>query len=524
MNPNKTHNDSSTNTVKCIKCGGYDFEYDTYFNEYICKNCGWVQPKKGENKFKCKTCGFVAFNIDNAVAPEKICLGCGNPMGAEPVVAKKQEHKKTLIADCGRRLHRVQMNEDGDIDEASQGLFLRAIDEDDASAVHWLISSGVHPDSNIGFTGTPLMAVAVFGQLEVAKTLIEAGANVNLADDKGETALSLALAAACNPPEEDEEADEDEEANAAFWQQAFLGPHVQIARLLLQSGARVDTTNDFINRFFMVCCSSQGCTELVKTLLDHGADVNARDAVSSTPLMYAMSEPEIFRLLLERGADVTLQCDVEITVLDVLLCEKKLDLAQLVVDHGADVNERNYYLTRAVEDGEVDVVQFLLRNGADANQTNDEGESPSYLARLHDHRDIALLLRQAHGLPKIEASIAKNTPTPTQVSRQTTLFVRCPFCSTKNRIPSDRVGQRAKCGSCGQIISEAKRQNNCKLCNLHVSDGIHLSNGEIIHKSCLESIQAQEENVKNDIHEKQEKLKNLQSVHLNRGWIGFKLK
>lgn len=30
-----------------------------------------------------------------------------------------------------------------------------------------------------------------------------------------------------------------------------------------------------------------------------------------------------------------------------------------------------------------------------------------------------------------------------------TLIVSCPQCSTKNRVPQDKVGQEAKCGNCG---------------------------------------------------------------------------
>ena len=26
----------------CIKCGNKNFEYDEYFNEYSCKDCGWI--------------------------------------------------------------------------------------------------------------------------------------------------------------------------------------------------------------------------------------------------------------------------------------------------------------------------------------------------------------------------------------------------------------------------------------------------------------------------------------------------
>jgi len=43
----------------------------------------------------------------------------------------------------------------------------------------------------------------------------------------------------------------------------------------------------------------------------------------------------------------------------------------------------------------------------------------------------------------------------------------------------------------------------CKICRKSVFDGIYLSNGGMIHESCLESIQAKELEIKSEIHEKQ---------------------
>jgi len=307
-----------------------------------------------------------------------------------------------------------------EISEAEQDVFLHALDKNDADAVRCLMSSGVHPDSELGIGCSPLTAAATAGQLEIAELLIENGANVNLVEADGDTPLALALAAACDQREDDDvDAEENEAADAAAWQAVLSGPHVQIAKLLLKAGAKADTTNAFINRFFMTCCR-EGSVSLVRTLLEHGADVNAKDDINMTPLMYAMSQPEVFRLLLDRGADVNIQCDLGVTVLDVLLGDRRLDLAQLVIDHGGDVNERNYYLTRAAADGEMDVVRFLLRNGADPEQVNDEGETASSLARLHGHRDIALVLREARGLPEVEAVAARDVSSAPEAMRQRT--------------------------------------------------------------------------------------------------------
>ncbi len=46
----------------------------------------------------------------------------------------------------------------------------------------------------------------------------------------------------------------------------------------------------------------------------------------------------------------------------------------------------------------------------------------------------------------------------------------------------------------------------CKLCREAVSNGISLSNGEMIHESCLNSIQIQELEIRNEIITQQDKL------------------
>ena len=36
----------------CVKCGSLEFEYDDYFNEYVCGNCGWTTTEKPNGEIK----------------------------------------------------------------------------------------------------------------------------------------------------------------------------------------------------------------------------------------------------------------------------------------------------------------------------------------------------------------------------------------------------------------------------------------------------------------------------------------
>lgn len=35
----------SEEITECVKCGGRNFEHDSYWDEYNCENCGWTSKK-----------------------------------------------------------------------------------------------------------------------------------------------------------------------------------------------------------------------------------------------------------------------------------------------------------------------------------------------------------------------------------------------------------------------------------------------------------------------------------------------
>ena len=104
------------------------------------------------------------------------------------------------------------------------------------------------------------------------------------------------------------------------------------------------------------------------------------------------------------------------------------------------------------------------------------------------------------------------------------LLITCPFCMTKNRLPLDRIGQRAKCGACGQYITEARKvPSECRLCNRKISAGVHLSDGGIVHQSCMESIQEICEQTESEVSTQHEQAKRLRSELERRERIVFKI-
>ena len=93
---------------------------------------------------------------------------------------------------------------------------------------------------------------------------------------------------------------------------------VEVAKLLLEHGANVNFQEDNeVGNTPLICAAKQsyGDIEMMKLLLEHGADVNLQNKRGKTPLMYAGAFFEPASLLLEHGADMNIKDNKGNTVL-----------------------------------------------------------------------------------------------------------------------------------------------------------------------------------------------------------------
>ncbi len=169
-----------------------------------------------------------------------------------------------------------------------------------------------------------LLAAARDGQVEVVRSLLEDGANVNAARGDGLTALHLAAEAGHRAVAEALVA-----AGAAVdagtriggytpLQMAARGGHGGVALHLLEAGAdpNARTTNSGVTALHLAAGATGG-EPAVAALLDHGADPNARESsAGQTPLIFAAAANRAAAVtaLLAAGADP----GITTTVVDVL--------------------------------------------------------------------------------------------------------------------------------------------------------------------------------------------------------------
>ncbi|HEU4754180.1 MAG TPA: ankyrin repeat domain-containing protein, partial [Armatimonadota bacterium] len=144
----------------------------------------------------------------------------------------------------------------------------------------------------------------------------------------------------------------------------------------------------------LMYAARHGRAEIVRLLLDAGADVSARDwkdpemAGQRTALHYAATsaDPEVLRLLLAAGADPNAIDSHGETPLSRAVRENNEPAVRLLLEGGANVRlrprSRNYTppLCAAAEAGNLSLLSLLLEAGADPNAADGTRQTPLFAA------------------------------------------------------------------------------------------------------------------------------------------------
>jgi ankyrin repeat protein len=259
---------------------------------------------------------------------------------------------------------------------------------------------GFQPETPGGMTA--LLYAARDGRLDIARMLIAAQANVQQADVNGITPLLMAI----------------------------TNNHLDVAQFLLQQAAAVNAadwwgrtplyaTVEIRNRDYgrnnEHDVDRLEALELIKMLLDRGANVNARtkevppirrfitplgdlswvDFTGQTPFLRAALAGDItlMRLLLDKGADPNIATFAGTTALMAAagvnwmsgqtFTESKdalMQAVQLCLDKDADVNAKNSMGVTAVigaaNRGSDDILELLVKKGARLDIKDNEGRTP----------------------------------------------------------------------------------------------------------------------------------------------------
>ena len=137
--------------------------------------------------------------------------------------------------------------------------------------------------------------------------------------------------------------------------------YTEIVKLLLNKGADVNSGGGEC----LQAASSMGHIEIVNVLLDKGADVNSQGGRYGNALQAAssMGHIEIVKLLLDKGADVNSLDGGYDNALQVASLMGHIEIVKLLLDKGADVNsqhgEHGNALQAASSMGDIEIVKLL---------------------------------------------------------------------------------------------------------------------------------------------------------------------
>ena len=240
-------------------------------------------------------------------------------------------------------------------------------------------------------SGTPLCYAASNGRVGIVRELLSVpGIAVNLAEESGATPLSFAA----------------------------LNRHVEVVKLLLGvTGINVNPRAllDMTPLHFAV---QNDDVETVKLLLAAPKiKIDVRDSEGDTPLLMAFRRnyPGIFKLLIERGANVNLLYGDFTPLLCVAVHRGDIEMVRILLN-APDI-QINLFTTDgrtalylAARLGSKEIVELLLDNGSDPDITDNEGVAPLHLACSYRDIEIVRILLNAGADVNAVTSADKYTP------------------------------------------------------------------------------------------------------------------
>jgi len=256
-------------------------------------------------------------------------------------------------------------------DEARDDLSLiLAASRGDASTVEKRLGMKSKVDSRDSLRRTPLMYAAWNGYADLCSRLLAAGANPEFRDREG---------------------------NNVFDYAAGRGQLEELRYLFTRTNTQ--DTNNYEEYSRLIHAVFAADASLVPSGTGPLASVNRINPEGQAPLHIAAGNGsvELIKILIQRGADVNLANSSRQTPLHWAAWNNQAEAVNLLVYYGAKIDQTdldgNTPLIFAAQNGSTGASQLMLKKGADRYASNKAGKTASITAEDHGFRDLAQLLK-----------------------------------------------------------------------------------------------------------------------------------
>lgn len=254
-------------------------------------------------------------------------------------------------------------------------------------------------------TKLPLTSAAASGHLPVVRLLVEHGAEIGRLDRYGWCAMSHA--AFQGRLEVVKFLSVDEEAvsrrvkkdRCTVLHLAVEGGHIEVVKFLVERGANLAAI-DVEGRTPLVCAIKDGPSSLrlVENLLSYEITLGiATDRDLALTKAVETRNADIVKLLLENGADVNHKGKDGLTpLISAMISRCPLNIIKMLFTHGADISAADGFqqtpLYWAAYTERIDYVWLLLEKGADRTECRKDGRTPLHAAALAGFLEAVKLL------------------------------------------------------------------------------------------------------------------------------------
>lgn len=191
--------------------------------------------------------------------------------------------------------------------------------------------------------------------------------------------------------------------DADTFRRACTSGDTDLVRAALEHNKSLVNTRGKIGMTPLMLAALQGHKDVVRLLIDNGANINAVNEDNGTPLMAAVNgnNLDIVKLFIDSNADLEIRSCEDKTALAYAITLGHYEVAKLLAESGADVNavvEGVSLLMQACVCGWGNMAELLIKNGADINTSDISGRTALMFVLREILRWLNCLLKMGQAL------------------------------------------------------------------------------------------------------------------------------